>query len=111
MRIPSLPPILPPPALQWSIAASTAAAISYADRGTCAIAASSLLEELHWSESQLGEVQSAFFVGYALTQVLGGVLGGATTTDDNSGGTRTYVPVGGELKFINSFLVNSFCLN
>ncbi|KAL7499058.1 hypothetical protein ACHAWT_008018 [Skeletonema menzelii] len=75
-------PMLPPRALHWSIAASTAAAISYADRGTSAIAASSLLEELHWNESQLGQVQSAFFVGYALTQVFGGVLGGRTSTTD-----------------------------
>ena len=62
-------PRLPPAALQWSCAASAAAAISYADRGTSAIAASSLLSELHWNESQLGNVQSSFFVGYALTQV------------------------------------------
>ena len=62
-------PRLPPAALQWSIAASATAAISYADRGTSAIAASSLLSELHWNESQLGNVQSSFFVGYALTQV------------------------------------------
>eukprot|EP00985_Skeletonema_marinoi_P016010 scaffold8471_cov124-Skeletonema_marinoi.AAC.4 len=90
MKTPS-PPILPPRALHWSIAASTAAAISYADRGTSAIAASSLLDELHWNESQLGQVQSAFFVGYALTQVFGGVLGGrsssstdATMTEEDS---------------------------
>ncbi len=48
--------------------------------GTSAIAASSLLDELHWNESQLGQVQSAFFVGYALTQVFGGLLGGSTAT-------------------------------
>ncbi|KAK1736282.1 solute carrier family 17 protein [Skeletonema marinoi] len=83
MKTPS-PPILPPRALHWSIAASTAAAISYADRGTSAIAASSLLDELHWNESQLGQVQSAFFVGYALTQVFGGVLGGRSSSSTTS---------------------------
>mmetsp|Transcript_25478 Transcript_25478/g.53329 ORF Transcript_25478/g.53329 Transcript_25478/m.53329 type:complete len:693 (+) Transcript_25478:80-2158(+) len=67
---------LPRPALNWSLAASFAAAISYADRSTSAIAASSLLDELKWTEGDLGDVQSAFFLGYALTQVFGGVLGG-----------------------------------
>ena len=91
-------PTLPPAALQWSVAASTAAAISYADRGTSAIAASSLLDELHWTESQLGEVQSSFFIGYALTQVLGGILGGedSSSNDDESGksgGYRTILPL------------------
>ena len=92
-------PTLPPAALQWSVAASTAAAISYADRGTSAIAASSLLDELHWTESQLGEVQSSFFIGYALTQVLGGILGGEdsiSSIDDESGksgGYRTILPL------------------
>ncbi|KAL7464611.1 hypothetical protein ACHAXS_004953, partial [Conticribra weissflogii] len=62
--------------LNWSLAASFAAAISYADRGTSAIAASSLLDELKWTEGDLGDVQGAFFLGYALTQVFGGVLGG-----------------------------------
>ncbi len=67
---------LPRSALSWSLAASFAAAISYADRGTSAIAASSLLDELKWTEGDLGDVQGAFFLGYALTQVFGGVLGG-----------------------------------
>ncbi|KAL9179717.1 hypothetical protein ACHAXT_009007 [Thalassiosira profunda] len=79
---------LPPAARRWSTAASAAAAISYADRGASAIAASSLLDELRWTEGQLGEVQSAFFVGYAATQVLGGVLGGA-----KGGGYRSVVPL------------------
>ena len=54
------------------------------DKGTSAIAASSLLDELHWSESQLGHVQSAFFVGYALTQVFGGLLGGGHRSSSSS---------------------------
>ncbi|KAL7532420.1 hypothetical protein ACHAXR_004618 [Thalassiosira sp. AJA248-18] len=106
---PTIIPHIPPNALQWSTAASAAAAISYADRGTSAIAASSLLEELHWTEGQLGDVQSAFFVGYALTQVLGGILGGAASsgsattinedgdaldsTNNKTGGYRTVLPL------------------
>lgn len=91
-------PRLPPAALQWSYAASTAAAISYADRGTSAIAASSLLNELHWNESQLGNVQSSFFIGYGLTQIIGGILGGEGTSNNNdgttkSGGYRTVLPI------------------
>ena len=90
-------PRLPPAALQWSYAASTAAAISYADRGTSAIAASSLLNELHWSESQLGNVQSSFFIGYGLTQIIGGILGGEDGHNNSdgatkSGGYRTVLP-------------------
>ena len=83
-------PRLPPAALQWSYAASTAAAISYADRGTSAIAASSILNELDWSESELGNVQSSFFIGYGLTQIIGGILGGE---DNNSDGTTKSVVI------------------
>lgn len=67
-----------PPSRSWSLTSSAAAAISYADRGTSAIVASQLLDELHWTESQLGNVQASFFAGYALTQVLGGLLGGGS---------------------------------
>lgn len=57
--------------------------------GTSAIAASSLLDELHWNESQLGQVQSAFFVGYALTQVFGGVMGGRSSSSSSVTTTTT----------------------
>lgn len=80
-------PTLPPKIATWSTVSSLAAAVSYADRGTSAIAASSLLQQLHWSESQLGGVQSAFFFGYAITQVVGGVLGGEKS-DNERGGYR-----------------------
>ncbi|EJK50413.1 hypothetical protein THAOC_30622, partial [Thalassiosira oceanica] len=56
-RRPHSRPLLPPSALRWSAASSVAAAVSYADRGTSAVAASSLLDSLGWSESQLGGVQ------------------------------------------------------
>ena len=85
-RRPHPRPFLPPAALRWSAASSAAAAISYADRGASAVAASSLLDSLGWSESQLGGVQSAFFAGYALTQVAGGVLAGGGACRD-AGGT------------------------
>ena len=60
---------------------TAAAAISYADRGTSAIAASGLLSDLGWTEGQLGTVQSSFFVGYGLTQVVGGLL---SESDDDA---------------------------
>ncbi|KAL3781418.1 hypothetical protein ACHAW5_010762, partial [Stephanodiscus triporus] len=72
-----LPPPPPPPSLlSWCVASSAASAISYADRGTSAVASSQLLHELGWTEGQLGGVQGSFYAGYALTQVLGGLLGG-----------------------------------
>ncbi|KAL3816930.1 hypothetical protein ACHAXA_009790 [Cyclostephanos tholiformis] len=74
-RNPLLLPQLPPAPRSWCIASSAAAAISYADRGASAIVASQLLES-GWTEGQLGGVQGSFFAGYALTQVLGGLLGG-----------------------------------
>ena len=86
-------PFLPPKIASWSTASSIAASISYADRGTSSIAASSLLHKLHWTESELGGVQSAFFVGYALTQIFGGVLGGQKPNDDAGGGYRSILPV------------------
>ncbi|KAL3802164.1 hypothetical protein ACHAWO_007804 [Cyclotella atomus] len=85
-------PALPPKIASWATASSLAASISYADRGTSAIAASSLLDQLHWSESQLGGVQGAFFAGYAITQVFGGVLGGQKSNDGREG-YRIVLPV------------------
>ena len=61
-------PGLPPAASSWTLTSTAAAAISYADRGTSAIAASGILADLGWTESQLGTVQSSFFLGYGLTQ-------------------------------------------
>ena len=81
-----LPLLLPPALRSWCIASSAAAAASYADRGTSAIVASQLLENLHWTESQLGDVQGSFFAGYALTQVLGGLLGGGRGRGKRGGG-------------------------
>mmetsp|Transcript_30609 Transcript_30609/g.44992 ORF Transcript_30609/g.44992 Transcript_30609/m.44992 type:complete len:491 (+) Transcript_30609:39-1511(+) len=78
--------ILPKPAAKWVAASSFAAAVSYADRGTSAIAASGILEELKWTESELGGVQSAFFLGYGLTQVLGGLL--AESSSSRGGNSR-----------------------
>ena len=74
-------PGLPPAASSWTLTSAAAAAISYADRGTSAIAASGILADLGWSESQLGTVQSSFFLGYGLTQVVGGLLSEAGEDD------------------------------
>ena len=85
-------PGLPPAASSWTLTSAAAAAISYADRGTSAIAASGILSDLGWSESQLGTVQSSFFLGYGLTQVVGGLLS-ETGEDDHQhvdeGGPQT----------------------
>jgi MFS transporter, ACS family, D-galactonate transporter len=48
--------------------------INYVDRGTLAIAAPLLKDDLHLSPSQLGVLLSAFFWTYALCQILSGWL-------------------------------------
>ena len=65
-----------PPTLSWCLTSSTAAAISCADWGMSATVASQLLDELRWTECQLGNAQGSF--GYALTQVMGELLGGGS---------------------------------
>jgi hypothetical protein len=85
----------------------------FTNAGTSAIVASSLLDELHWSESQVGQVQSAFFVGYALTQVFGGLLGGYQNENEQEEegqrqqqqeGYRTIVPISLVLTGITTLL-------
>ena len=84
----------------------------FTNAGTSAIVASSLLDELHWSESQVGQVQSAFFVGYALTQVVGGLLGGYQNENEqeeegqrqHQEGYRTIVPISLVLTGITTLL-------
>ena len=85
--------------------------IIFTNAGTSAIVASSLLDELHWSESQVGQVQSAFFVGYALTQVFGGLLGGYQNENEQEGrqrqqqeGYRQIVPISLVLTGITTLL-------
>lgn len=48
--------------------------ISYADRTNISTAILKMKEEFQWSESEKGTVLSVFFVGYAITQILGGHL-------------------------------------
>ena len=53
---------------------SVSVLINYVDRGTLAIAAPLLKEDLHLSPSQLGVLLSAFFWTYAFCQILSGWL-------------------------------------
>jgi Major Facilitator Superfamily len=48
--------------------------ISYADRSNLATAILPMSQQFDWSKSFEGTVLSAFFLGYALTQMLGGWL-------------------------------------
>lgn len=54
----------------------------YMDRTNISIAGPAMMKEFGWSAAQFGIVQSAFFMGYALTQIPGGWLA------DRYGGTR-----------------------
>ncbi|MGA7335251.1 MAG: MFS transporter, partial [Candidatus Sulfotelmatobacter sp.] len=49
-------------------------AVSYLDRVNISIAGGSIAEAYHLSDVQLGKVFSAFLVGYALFQTIGGRL-------------------------------------
>ena len=49
-------------------------AVAYVDRINIAIAGSSIASEFHLSNVQLGSLTSAFLMGYALFQTLGGWL-------------------------------------
>jgi fucose permease len=46
--------------------------ISYADRTNISIALMQMQDEMKWSDTTVGLVNSSFFWGYALTQVIGG---------------------------------------
>ena len=46
----------------------------YMDRTNISIAGPVMMKYFHWSAAQFGMVQSAFFIGYAITQIPGGWL-------------------------------------
>jgi ACS family sodium-dependent inorganic phosphate cotransporter len=48
--------------------------ICYADRSNMSTAILPMAEAFHWDKAFSGIVLSAFFAGYAATQVLGGAL-------------------------------------
>ncbi|KJS03715.1 MAG: MFS transporter [Peptococcaceae bacterium BRH_c4a] len=54
----------------------------YMDRTNISIAGPVLMKHFNWTAAQFGMVQSAFFIGYALTQIPGGWLA------DRFGGTK-----------------------
>lgn len=47
--------------------------VSYADRTNISIAMLKMQPEMGWSDSTVGLINSAFFWGYALTQLMGGL--------------------------------------
>ena len=68
------PTRLSPALLGVALLLSLSVLINYIDRGTLAIAAPLLKEDLHLSPSQLGVLLSAFFWTYAFCQILSGWL-------------------------------------
>lgn len=58
--------------------------INYLDRSALSVAAPLMRRDLHLSPAALGYIFSAFFVGYALCNFVGGVLA------DRSGGKRVF---------------------
>ncbi|CAD7698949.1 unnamed protein product [Ostreobium quekettii] len=64
-----------PPAWAWIMAMCTASVvISYADRTNVSTAIIPMAKEFDWSKEEQGFILSVFFVGYAITQVIGGSL-------------------------------------
>ena len=60
---------------RWILAMTTAAIfICYADRSNISVAILEMANEFKWDESFQGTVLSAFFLGYAGTQLIGGTL-------------------------------------
>lgn len=68
--------------LLWSLSLFTGAAMLYASRASLPIAIAKISLELDWSKATSGSVLSAFFWGYALTQIFAGSLA------DRYGGER-----------------------
>lgn len=69
------------PLWSWIVGMSTlSVVISYADRTNISVAILPMAEDFGWNESTKGSVLSVFFIGYAITQILGGWL------SDRSGG-------------------------
>ncbi len=68
---------VPATAVRWRIVALLAgfSLVSYALRTNISIAAALMRSELHLSQIQLGQVFSAFLIGYAIFQVPAGALG------------------------------------
>jgi len=67
----------PPPSSSWLWLVTLAAlgiAVCYADRSNLSTAIIPMAEELSWSSTQQGLILSSFYLGYMLTQALGGLL-------------------------------------
>ena len=62
--------------IPFTLLSALAIAISYADRSNLSTAIIPMAAAFHWDSLFSGVVLSAFWGGYALTQVLGGRLAG-----------------------------------
>jgi Major Facilitator Superfamily len=71
--------------------------ISYADRSNLATAILPMSQQYDWSKSFEGTVLSAFFLGYALTQMLGGWLADKVITHAHTYRSAMYLVVADEL--------------
>lgn len=64
-------------ALSFTVLTALAVAISYADRSNLSTALIPMRAEYNWDATTSGAVLSAFYLGYALTQIAGGWLADA----------------------------------
>jgi hypothetical protein len=73
---PALPGHWPPsPSWQWVLGLCTVAIlICYADRTNISVAIVAMARDYGWDEAYKGTILSAFFLGYATTQLIGGTL-------------------------------------
>jgi len=62
------------PRYRMVLACAVAIFIAYADRVNISVAALAMQQSLGWTDSQKGVVLAAYFVGYIVTQVIGGWL-------------------------------------
>jgi len=62
--------------------------LAYMQQKTITVAAERIMPDLHWSQVQIGFLEQAFVVGYALCQLPGGILG------QKIGARRTLVVTG-----------------
>lgn len=66
--------VIPSQSIPFTFLSAFAIAVSYADRSNLSTAIIPMSETFHWDSFFSGVVLSAFWAGYALTQVIGGKL-------------------------------------
>lgn len=90
----TLPPDLKSRSLLFTVLASLAVAISYADRSNLSTAIIPMAQVFKWDSFFSGLVLSSFWLGYGTTQVLGG---------------RVADKIGGEKLLVGAMLIWSVC--